>query len=93
MFFKVLALALVGFLVYIVYIKTVHQKVEINQTENVESYSQFDLFRDMEPVSQVRENVWVGFLQEDLTKNRTGPIGDFVGYDDPSPNAPLYKLQ
>jgi len=50
----------------------------------------FTVFRDMEPADQTRVNVWTGFLQEDVYKNRTGPIGDFVGNDDPSKNAPLY---
>lgn len=92
MFFKILALALVGFLIYIVYARFPSAPAPLNQTVDA-SYSQFDLFRDLEPSSQTRENAWVGFLQEDLTKNRTGPIGSFVGFDDPSPNAPLYRLQ
>jgi hypothetical protein len=40
-----------------------------------------------------REGAWVGFLQEDVYKNRTGPIGDFVGNDSPSDKAPLYFLK
>lgn len=47
----------------------------------------------MEPADQTRENPWLGFLQEDVRKNRTGPIGNFIGYDDPSPKAPLYFVQ
>ena len=47
----------------------------------------------MEPADQTRENPWLGFLQEDVRKNRTGPIGNFTGYEDPSPNAPLYYVQ
>jgi hypothetical protein len=50
----------------------------------------FTVFRDMEPADQTRVNVWTGFLQEDVYQNRTGPIGDFVGNDDISKNAPLY---
>ena len=50
----------------------------------------FTVFRDMEPADQTRVNVWTGFLQEDVYKNRTGPIGDFVGNDDVSKKAPLY---
>ena len=50
----------------------------------------FTVFRDMEPADQTRVNVWTGFLQEDVYRNRTGPIGDFVGNDDVSKNAPLY---
>ena len=39
-----------------------------------------------------REGAWVGFLQEDVYKNRTGPIGEFVGNDSPSDKAPLYLI-
>ena len=52
----------------------------------------FTVFRDMEPADQTRVNVWTGFLQEDVYKNRTGPIGNFVGNDDFVPKAPLYPL-
>jgi hypothetical protein len=52
----------------------------------------FEVFRDMEPGTQVRENPWIGFLQEDLAKGRTGPIGDFSGNDSKSGNAPLYVI-
>ena len=51
----------------------------------------FTVFRDMEPADQTRVNVWTGFLQEDVYKNRTGPIGNFVGNDDVSKKAPLYS--
>jgi len=54
--------------------------------------SAFTVFRDMEPADQTRVNVWTGFLQEDVYKNRTGPIGNFVGNDDFAPRAPLYPL-
>jgi hypothetical protein len=54
--------------------------------------SAFTVFRDMEPADQTRVNVWTGFLQEDVYKNRTGPIGDFVGNDDIVPRAPLYVI-
>jgi hypothetical protein len=52
----------------------------------------FTVFRDMEPAEQTRVNVWTGFLQEDVYKNRTGPIGDFVGNDDFVRKAPLYSF-
>jgi hypothetical protein len=52
----------------------------------------FTVFRDMEPADQTRVNVWTGFLQEDVYKNRTGPIGNFVGNIDISKNAPLYPF-
>jgi len=44
------------------------------------SYSQFDVFRDMEPKSQIRENPWVGFIQEDVRRT-SGSLGDFTGND------------
>ena len=53
----------------------------------------FTVFRDMEPADQTRVNVWTGFLQEDVYKNRTGPIGDFVGNDDVSNKARLYPTE
>ena len=46
----------------------------------------------MEPATQTRVNQWTGFLQEDVYINRTGPIGDFVGNEDVTPNAPLYPI-
>ena len=54
--------------------------------------NQFEVFRDMEPVDQTRQNSWVGFIQEDVHINRTGPIGDFIGHDSPSGNAVLYTI-
>lgn len=53
---------------------------------------QYDLFRDMEPNTQVRENPWIGVLQEDLTKNRTGDIGQFSGNDSKSGNVVAYVI-
>ena len=58
-----------------------------------ESPSQFEVFRQMEPADQTRVNPWVGFLQEDVYANRTGPIGTFVGKNDYVKNAPLYPFQ
>mgnify|MGYP003336842968 FL=1 len=54
--------------------------------------NQFEVFRDMEPSDQSRQSTWVGFIQEDVHKNRTGPIGEFVGHDSPSGNAILYAI-
>ena len=54
--------------------------------------SQFDVFREMEPADQTRVNPWTGILQEDVYVNRTGPIGNFVGNDDYTKNAPLYPF-
>jgi len=54
-------------------------------------YYDYD-FMKTETDSARREGAWVGFLQEDVYKNRTGPIGDFVGNDSPSDKAPLYFI-
>jgi hypothetical protein len=89
MFFKVLALAIIGFLLYIAYKRFPAAPARISQP--VPAYdAQFEVFRDMEPAEQTRENPWLGFLQEDVRVQRTGPIGDFIGYEDPSKKAPLY---
>ena len=92
MFFKVLALVIIAVLMYLAYTRFPPAPARISQP--VAAYdNQFEVFRDMESADQTRENPWLGFLQEDVRKNRTGPIGDFTGYDDPSPNAPLYAVQ
>jgi len=92
MFFKLLALVIIGFLMYIAYMRFPPTPARISQP--VAAYdNQFEVFRDMQPADQTRENPWLGFLQEDVRKNRTGPIGSFTGYEDPSPNAPLYMVQ
>ena len=54
--------------------------------------NQFEVFRDMEPQTQVRESPWMGFLQEDLTKGRTGPIGTFTGNNSKSGNVTAYMI-
>ena len=54
--------------------------------------NQYELFRDMEPKTQVRENPWIGVLQEDLTKERTGPIGTFTGTNSKSGNLVAYMI-
>lgn len=53
-------------------------------------YYDSEFLKEMD--SQRRENAWVGFLQEDVFRKKTGPIGDFVGNDSPSGNAPLYFI-
>lgn len=89
MFFKVLALVIIAVLMYMAYLRFPPAPARISQP--VAAYdSQFEVFNDMQPNDQTRVNAWTGFLQEDVYKNRTGPIGDFIGYNDPSPNAPLY---
>jgi len=55
--------------------------------------NQYQVMRDMEPNSQIRESPWVGFLQEPVHTGRTGPIGEFVGVESRSGKAVLYELQ
>jgi hypothetical protein len=91
MFFKVLALVIVAYLMYMAYMRFPPAPARISQP--VPAFdNQFEVFNDMEPRDQTRENPWLGFLQEDIRAKRTGPIGNFVGYDDPSPKAPLYSV-
>lgn len=92
MIFTILGLALVIWLAWFAYETLTPAPAKISQP--VAAYdTQFDVFRDMEPHSQIRENPWVGFLQEDVNTGRTGPIGDFVGADSKSGSAALYDLQ
>jgi hypothetical protein len=91
MFFKLIGVVVVLVLLYLAYIKFPPAPARISQS--VPAYdNQFEVFRDMEPSDQTRENAWVGFLQEDVRVNRTGPIGDFVGNDSSSGSAVLYAV-
>jgi hypothetical protein len=54
-------------------------------------YYDYDYMKEVTDSTR-REGAWVGFLQEDVYKNRTGPIGEFVGNDSPSDKAPLYFI-
>ena len=91
MIFAVIGIILVIVLVYVSIITLVPAPAKISQP--VSAYdNQFEVFRDMEPSSQVRENPWVGFLQEDIKQGRTGPIGEFVGNDSSAGNARLYDF-
>jgi hypothetical protein len=92
MIFTILGLALVVWLAWFAYETMTPAPARISQP--VAAYdTQYDVFRDMEPNSQTRENPWVGFLQEDVSAGRTGPIGDFVGAESKSGSATLYDLQ
>ena len=91
MIFKIIAIVLVMMLMYMAYKRFPPAPARISPT--VASYdNQFEIFRDMEPADQTRENPWMGFIQEDIKKNRTGPIGEFVGADSASGNAILYAI-
>jgi len=54
-------------------------------------YYDYDFMKNESDTTR-REGAWTGLLQEDVYKNRTGPIGDFVGNDSPSDKAPLYFI-
>jgi len=54
-------------------------------------YYDYDFMKNETDTTR-REGAWTGLLQEDVYKNRTGPIGDFVGNDSPSDKAPLYFI-
>lgn len=79
------------FLLYISYVRLPMPPVLTPQI-NSPYESQYELFRDMEPDSQTRVNAWTGFLQEDVTVNRTGPIGNFQGKVDDPRRARLYMV-
>ena len=90
MIFKVIGLIIVIGLIFVTIVRLVPPPEKIYQPVS-SSDTQFEV-RDMEPASQTRVNQWVGFLQEDVSVNRTGPIGDFEGNDSPSGNAKLYEF-
>lgn len=82
---------IVTVLLYLAIVRLVPAPSQISQP--VSAYdNQFEVFKDMQPSSQVREGQWVGFLQEDVHTGRTGPIGDFTGNDSKSGNARLYNF-
>ena len=91
MLFKLIAVVVVLYLMYMAYTRFPPAPARISQTVAA-SDNQFDLFRDMEPADQTRENPWLGFLQEDVRVKRTGPIGEFVGNDSNSGSAILYTV-
>jgi hypothetical protein len=89
MIFILLAFFIGVVLAYLAYTHVPSAPAQISQT--VPAYdNQFEVFRDMEPADQTRENSWVGFLQENVRAGRTGPIGDFIGNDSDSGKAPLF---
>ena len=92
MIFTILGLAIVVWLAWFSYVTLTPAPARISQP--VPAYdNQYDVFRDMEPNSQIRENPWVGFIQEDVHSRRTGPIGEFVGADSSSGTAALYEFE
>lgn len=94
MIFKILAVLVILFLIWKTYERVPTPRVGISQPVHQGEVfdNQMDIFRDMEPADQTREGTWVGFLQEDVHANRTGPIGDFTGNDSRSGAASLYSF-
>ena len=91
MIFAIIGVIIVAVLLYIAIVGFVPAPAKISQP--VSAYdNQFEVFRDMQPDSQNRDNQWIGFLQEDVRQGRTGPIGDFIGADSNSGNAKLYSF-
>lgn len=91
--FIILGIAIIGYLLWKVYtsldkVCPPRQAAPMNMAFD----NAYDVFREMEPNSQVRENPWVGFLQEDLSKNRTGPVGDFTGNISSSGHVTSYMI-
>jgi hypothetical protein len=91
MLFKLIAVVIVLGLLYLAYKRFPPAPARISQTVAAND-NQFDVFRDMEPADQTRENPWLGFLQEDVRVKRTGPIGEFIGADSSSGSAVLYLV-
>jgi hypothetical protein len=81
--------AAVAFLLFLMYKRIIPSFISRPPSDFDRAY---DVFRDMEPKDQTRVNPWVGFLQEDVYANKTGPIGQFVGNDDYVKRAPLYPI-
>jgi hypothetical protein len=90
-FVPLAAVFVMGFLMWLTWMR-IQPSVVSRPPPPEESPSQFDVFRQMESADQTRVNPWVGFLQEDVYANRTGPIGNFTGNDDYVKNAPLYPF-
>jgi hypothetical protein len=91
MIFLLLAFAIGAVLVWLAYNHVPMAPARISGP--VPAYdNQFEVFRDMEPADQTRENSWIGFLQENVRSGRTGPIGDFIGNEDAPTNAPLFEF-
>ena len=93
MIFTCIALLIVLGLLWMAYMRIDKVCPPARVSEPVQAFdNQYEVFRDMEPSTQVRENPWIGFLQEDLAKGRTGPIGEFTGNDSNSGKAPMYVI-
>jgi len=91
MILALMGIIIVIVLLYVSIVTLVPAPAKISQP--VSAYdNQFEVFRDMEPSSQVRENPWVGFLQEDIKEGRTGPIGEFVGNESSAGKVRLYNF-
>lgn len=92
--FILTGLGVIGLLIWLLYERL---KPKSSSTTRVSSSelkydNQYDVFRDMEPISQTRENPWMGILQVDLTSNSSGTIGNFKGSDSQSGTAFMYEI-
>ena len=86
-----IGLGIIGLLIWLIWFRGSKSTTRVNSSERKYD-NQYDVFRDMEPVSQTRENPWMGFLQVDLTQNASGPIGNFKGNDSRSGIALMYEI-
>jgi hypothetical protein len=91
MIFAAIGVVVVMVLMYLALVRFVRAPAQISQPDTAYA-SQSEIFKDMQPSDQTREGAWVGFLQEDVHKGRTGPIGDFQGNDSNSGKARLYDF-
>lgn len=67
MFFKLLAIIIVMFLLFMAYMRFPQAPARVSQP--VAAYdNQYDVFRDMEPKTQTRENPWLGSFKRTCRK-------------------------
>jgi len=88
-FFPLATLLSVGFVLFLTY-KRLQVTVMSQAPPGIDK--PYDVFRVMESKNQILMNPWVGFIQEDIYENKTGPVGTFVGNDDFAKKAPLYLV-
>lgn len=87
-----IGLGIVGLLIWLIWSRGNKPTTRVNSDERKYYDNQYEVFRDMEPVTQTRENPWMGFLQVDLSKDASGAIGNFKGNDSSSGTAFMYEI-
>lgn len=92
MIFIVLGLLIVLWLVYMSLKRFPKPNKLPDPDETFVNYSQYEVFRDLEPKTQTRTNPMTGFLAEDIDLNPDGSIGTFTGREDYVRRAPLYMI-